>query len=117
MKRQAKSPQQKKIESYLRDGRNTYGENDKSSRRAIRFRKTWVNGTYRSAVNQRLRSLDPDDVTDAVGAVRRKDWKKAADRPLGQVVDRKLARRQSTAESGVAPSSALRRAAAKRRPR
>lgn len=117
MKRQAQSPQQKKIESYLRDGRNTYGENDKSSRRAVRFRKTWVNGTYRSAVNQRLRSLDPDDVTDAVGAVRRKGWKKGADQPLGQVVDRRLARRGPTADSDEAPSSALRRAAAKRRSR
>jgi len=30
-----KTPQQKKAESYANDRRNTYGENDKASRKAI----------------------------------------------------------------------------------
>jgi len=41
-----KSPAEKKIESYVRDGRNIYGEIGKSSRKWIPSRKAWVNRTY-----------------------------------------------------------------------
>jgi hypothetical protein len=50
-----RSPQEKKILSYLKDGRNKYGENDKAARKAIPARKAWVNRTYRRTVRQAAR--------------------------------------------------------------
>lgn len=96
MTKRARSPQEKKRLSYAKDRRNTYGENSKSSRTSIRFRKQWVNGTYRSSVHDALASpeRDPDDIADAVNAVRRKEWKKWADQPLGEVLERKRRWRQ-----------------------
>lgn len=97
MRKRKRSPQEDKILSYAKDGRNTYGENDKGSRVAIRFRKRWVNGTYRHQVHGALAdpARDPDEIAEAVGAVTRKRWRKAADTPLGRVVEGQLrARRQ-----------------------
>ena len=39
MTKRRKTPQEKKILSYAKDCRNNYGENDKSSRKAIPRRK------------------------------------------------------------------------------
>lgn len=110
-----RSPQEKKIASYQKDGRNTYGENDKSSRRAVRFRKAWVNRTYRSAVNQELKGVDVERTTDAVAEVQRKKWKKHPDRPLGDVVERKARRRTETDQSPEPKPSQLRDEAKRRR--
>lgn len=49
-----KDPREDKIRSYQRDTRNIYGENDKSSRKNIRFRKAWVNRTYRRGVHEAI---------------------------------------------------------------
>ncbi len=46
------SPQEKKQLSYEQDRRNVYGENDKSSRKAIPFRKRAVNKANRHADHQ-----------------------------------------------------------------
>jgi hypothetical protein len=81
-----KTPQAKKRLSLLKDCQNTYGENDKSSRTAIRWRKRWVNSTYRRDVNQSLGDAteDFDQLTDRAKAIDRHPWKKCADMPLGE---------------------------------
>jgi hypothetical protein len=81
-----KTPQDKKRLSLLKDCQNTYGENDKSSRTSIRWRKSWVNRTYRRDVNQSLGEAteDFDQLTDRAKAINRHQWQKCADMPLGE---------------------------------
>ena len=101
--RKPRSPQDKKRLSLTRDRRNTYGENDKSSRKNIRRGKQHGQMQLRRGVAQRLKlSGKADEVTIdqvAVGVAevhalrRHKLFKKAPDAPLGVVVKRKLLRR------------------------
>jgi len=80
-------PQKKKELSLKHDGRNLYGENSSASRKGIRRRKKWVNQTYRRAVKQSLATdADPDTLAEGADRVRRKDWKKVTDTPLGEVL-------------------------------
>jgi hypothetical protein len=80
-----KTPQAKKRLSLLKDCQNTYGENDKSARTSIRWRKSWVNRTYRRDVNQSLGEAteDFDRLTDRAKTIDRHSWQKCADMPLG----------------------------------
>ncbi|OHV04289.1 hypothetical protein [Mycobacterium talmoniae] len=96
-----RSPQEKKRLSYDRDCRNCYGENDKSSRKAIRFHKRRVNKTNRHHDRQALqrstgpRQPDTEDLTEQrLHARKRKKWQKGADAPLGGYVNVKLRRRR-----------------------
>jgi hypothetical protein len=81
-----KTPQAKKRLSLLKDCQYTYGENNKSSRTSIRWRKRWVNSTYRHSVNQSLgeATADLDRLTDRAKTIERHSWKKCADMPLGE---------------------------------
>jgi hypothetical protein len=81
-----KTPQAKKRLSLLKDCQNTYGEHDKSSRTSIRWRKSWVNRTYRRDVNQSLgeATADFDRLTDKAQTIYRHQWQKCADTPLGE---------------------------------
>jgi hypothetical protein len=81
-----KTPQAKKRLSLLKDCQNTYGENDKSSRTAIRWRKRWVNSSYRRNVKQSLAEItdDLDRLTDRAKTIERHPWRKCADLPLGE---------------------------------
>jgi hypothetical protein len=84
--RQPQTPQTKKRLSLLKDCQNTYGENDKSARTSIRWRKRWVNSTYRRSVRQSLGEpeADLDRLIDGVSEIERHPWKKCADTPLGE---------------------------------
>jgi len=102
-----KTPQEKKTLSYAKDCRNTYGENDKSSRKNIPLRKAKVNRVYRKKVNQVLQqingnvNLDNADLLETKARnVRKEDWKKSSDTPLGEFVERQLERRESHAGNG-----------------
>ena len=95
-----KTPQQKKRLSYLKDRRNTYAENSKSSRQSIRQHKRYVNKANRRYAERHIAELagKPDsDILEAaelqVVSRRPKRWAKMADEPLGDVVQDKLARR------------------------
>jgi hypothetical protein len=102
----SKSPQEKKALSYEKDCRNSYGENDKASRKLIPLRKAQVNRVYRRKVNEVLGSVvvnkidHADTLETAARNIKRKNWKKAPDRPLGKVVERKLERRANHAGNG-----------------
>lgn len=88
-----RSPQEKKRLSYAKDCRNTYGENDKSSRKSIRRNKR--------APHRANRHRDHQILEAAIGAVgeglaeavegqlmvkRPKVWRKVADVPLGVII-------------------------------
>ena len=84
-----RTPQDKKRLSYKKDCRNVYGENDKSSRKAIHQRKRWVNQSYRRALHQKITEKSKlleeslETLDSAIVEVRRKYWKKSPDKPLG----------------------------------
>jgi hypothetical protein len=85
--KEPKTPQAKKRLSLLKDCRNTYGEHDKSSRTSIRWRKSWVNRTYRRDVKQSLGAdLDVDTIFDRVIRTDRSQWRKSPDEPLGKIL-------------------------------
>lgn len=77
--------------SYAKDGRNTYGENDKASRKAIPLRKRLVNRANRHDEDRRLRGAlgTPDQASSEAAETgllgrRPKVWRKSPDMPLGQ---------------------------------
>ena len=96
------TPQEKKRLSYENDRRNTYGENDKASRKAIPLRKKLAIKSIRRA--DKVALLDAEAASEIVPLSRPKpDWKKGADTPLGEVVSKQLAERDfliKTADSG-----------------
>jgi hypothetical protein len=101
------TPQEKRL-SYQRDRRNTYGENDKSSRRNVHRRKRMVNRANRqqeSAVLTAVRGLVIESVADAAGEriarTRRKTFRKYPDEPLGAVVRRQLRHRGELDETAL----------------
>ncbi len=83
-------PRKKKEESLKHDRRNTYGENDKSSRKSIRRRKRLVNQIYRHKVNQVLETNDTDAAEGSVAEIQRPYWKKSPDQRLGDVLRKDL---------------------------
>jgi len=78
------TPQEKKILDYVNQTKNAYGENDKSSRKAIRNRKAEVNRDYRREGKNILRGGDSDweSVDVELTEQQRIEWKKFSDEPL-----------------------------------
>jgi hypothetical protein len=110
------TPQEKKISSYQHDGRNSYGQSDKGSRKRIRRRKTWVNRTDRHAVAHDLHiagseGLEPDR---EVGTKRRKSWKKSADARLVDTVIDRVRRNRSARDAMPSRETALQKEAKRR---
>ena len=102
-----KTPQEKKRLSYVKDHRNNYGGNDKSSRKNIRRNKRFPNSANRRQAQSTLTALlgSPDDVrTDAIeermNGRRPKRWQKFPDAPLGAILDGSLRRRAKTGTAG-----------------
>ncbi|MCP3440472.1 MULTISPECIES: hypothetical protein [unclassified Bradyrhizobium] len=103
-----KAPREKKRLSYERDGRNTYGENQKSSRKNIPRSKQISHQEERRTIRQALIGVQgqvADEGSDEAqslvlrrGQVKKlKAFRKTADTPLGEVVkDRLLKRKGST---------------------
>jgi hypothetical protein len=89
-----RSPQEKKALSYAKDRRNTYGENDKASRKLIPLRKAMENRQDRRKVAQEVATLSSLDEAsaDLLESSVRHDvhrvggWRKGADQPLGKIV-------------------------------
>lgn len=100
--RSPKTPQEKKRLSLAKDGRNTWGENDKASRKGLSRAKARVNRANRRAETVTLAEAlgVPDEerdtnAEDALEGRRRKAWRKWPDAPLGRV----LARRAGTEDA------------------
>jgi hypothetical protein len=101
-----KTPQEKKRLSYQHDRRNTYGENQKSSRKSIPRSKQLSHQDERRSLQQALTAAQGDvavEVADEAqlqalrkGRMKRlKAFRKSPDSPLGEVVKRRLHRRAS----------------------
>lgn len=96
-----KSPQEKKALSYAKDRRNTYGENDKASRKAIPARKAGESRKIRRKARQSLEVLDQADeaTAEVVESSLRQDlervggWKKSPDAPLADYMKLQARRR------------------------
>lgn len=91
-----KTPQEKKRLSLEKDRRNSYGENDKASRKNIPRAKSRVNRANRHLDSTALAAGvgAPDEVVDdaveqKVLGRRRKVWRKWPDKRLGKVLDQK----------------------------
>ena len=93
------TPQEKKRLSYVRDRRNSYDENKKSSRKAIPLRKRIVNRVNRHAaaipLRQPAETLDQLEAVDNKAKARRRQrWQKSPDIPLSEYLRRQAARQQ-----------------------
>lgn len=95
-----RSPQEKKRLSYAKDRRNTYGENDKGSRRSIPLNRQLDHRADRRRADQALRAavgaadeVAADRAEQAARDRRPARFHKAPDTPLGEVVARRLRRR------------------------
>ena len=88
-------PAEKKALSYAKDRRNSYGENDKASRKAIPKRKAIESRRVRHETKQVVTQIPELDegVADVVESSVRQDisrvggWKKAPDQPLRDHID------------------------------
>ena len=98
-----RTPQEKKLLSYQKDCRNTYGERGSNSRYAIAAQKAVSRRIYRHCSYQVLRVLKNteavlsdvlDDADLQIKTVVKRGWKKCPDSPLREVVERKLKRRK-----------------------
>lgn len=98
------SPQQKKRLSYERDCRNAYGENSKSSRKAIPLRKAKTKRALRKRATQTLAQatrtadlLADDAPENRVRSIQPPRWRKIPDRPLKEylALKGKLGKRRS----------------------
>jgi hypothetical protein len=104
MANQRKSPQEKKRLSLQKDRRNSYGENDKSSRKNIRRSKAISRRLVRhksaevERVWSRLDEASGDSVELTLTSPRRQKpkFRKEPDLPLREAVKWKLARRKQT---------------------
>lgn len=91
-----RTPQEKKQHSLAHDRRNTYGENDKSTRKSIPRSRQRGQMQLRRGINQALQPIGPmtDEVAQDVAAdvaeieavKRLRRFKKSPDTPLGQVL-------------------------------
>jgi hypothetical protein len=104
-----KSPQQKKHLSLVKDRRNGYGENDKSSRKNIPKSKALSHRKVRrqaKTLEVKWQSMaeataESAELTSVTPRLQKGRFKKSPDVPLGEVVGGKLLRRRSpTLKSG-----------------
>ena len=104
-----RTPQDKKRQSYEHDRRNRYGENQKSSRKNIPRSKQRSHQDERRSVRQVLSSPQGSiagEVADEAqsramikGRIKKLNgFRKSPDRPLGEVVKRRLRRRTAELE-------------------
>jgi hypothetical protein len=104
-RKKPRSPQDKKGLSYAKDRRNTYGENDKASRKLIPLRKAMENRQDRRKVAQEVAMLPKleEAAADVLESSVRHDvhrvggWRKGADEPLGKIVANAMAARETRA--------------------
>jgi hypothetical protein len=88
-----KTPQEKKRLSYQFDRRDDYGESRSSAAKSVRWRKRWVNQTYRQEIKHILNSPidkeDTDQIENRIDQAKRPFWKKYSHAPLGLLLHHK----------------------------
>jgi hypothetical protein len=106
--RARRSPQEKKRLSYERDRVNTYGQNDKASRSAIRRNKRIDERTLRRATKPLIKKIAraEDDTVNSDTRVsvatskklRHGRWRKIQDCPIGVLLDNRPMKRSDGAD-------------------
>ena len=103
MPRKKLTPQEKKLNSLLKDRRNTYGENAKASRKNIPRRKAVGSRMQRRIAKQILiaaaAAVDPEIVDSIEPRLKKRrlaGWAKVPDQPLGVVIARKRKNRAAS---------------------
>jgi hypothetical protein len=104
-----KTPQEKKVDAYEKERRNTYGERGSHSRHAVARAKQTRAGRARAAARQAVAAMrrDPalaDRLEGRAVVTRGGRWQKVPDKPLGEVLERKFKRR---ARSGSMPDDVV----------
>ena len=100
-KERQRSPQEKKALSYRKDCRNCYGENSKSSRKAIPLRKKLGARARRKMESQLLQASvisapsDADIIENKILTIPPPVWRKYPDVPLALHVKNKRRARQN----------------------
>ncbi|MCX6215351.1 hypothetical protein [Spirosoma sp.] len=88
-----KTPQEKKRLSYQHDRRDDYGESKSSAAKSVRWRKRWVNQTYRQEIKHILNSPidkeDTDQIENRIDEAKKPSWKKSSHAPLGLLLHSK----------------------------
>jgi len=113
-----KSPTQKKSVSLKRDRRNIFGENSKASRKNIAKGKQRRQMNERRGIAQLLGRLtghvDDDAATETELRVKltithskNRGFEKLPDKPLGEVIQRKMARRRQKGILGAATNGTV----------
>ena len=103
MSKRIRSPDEKKRLSLEKDRRNTYGENDKSSRKNIPRSKARSHRAVRRTADTLLLRVTREDEAEAdalestirTPRLQKGKWRKTADTPLGSVLERKRKRRET----------------------
>jgi hypothetical protein len=119
--KQSRAPQQKKLLSYAKDGRNTVAESRSIAHKAVAKRKAQANRALRRAevVASAEAARNPEDSDGFVPRVGRKSWRKIPDAPLGEYVAVRLRNRKARGMNDSEKDSTLLnqgRSAARRRP-
>ena len=109
MTKRARSPQEKKVLSYAKDGRNTVAEARSKSHTAIAKRKASASQALRRAEKVAVSKLDPSAEERDVMAARkgRRSFRKVPDAPLSEHVGRTLSRRVSGGMNATSKNSGL----------
>jgi hypothetical protein len=97
-----RTPQEKKELSYSKDRRNVFGENSKASRKGIPLSKARANRAERHAqdhaLSETLKVSDGEqlaEIEQSVHATKPRQWRKSADKPLGDVLERRLVHKKA----------------------
>jgi len=103
------SPQDKKVLSYSKDGRNTVAESRGKAHKAIAIRKAAANRALRRAesIVADEATRDPEHVDVFVARVGRKSWRKIPDSPLAEYVDARLKNRNARGMNKFRKSASL----------
>src|SRR5262245_56907405 len=108
-----RTPQEKKVLSYLKDGRNMVSESGGIAHKLIAKRKTLEHQALRRTAKQRLtralagESGSTDDVANRAVEIRKRAWRKVPDRALGEFVEVLLDTRAHTGMNRPAKLEAL----------
>lgn len=109
------TPQDKKILSYAKDGRNTTAESRSIANKAISQKKSQANQSYRQAfevkLQKALKTGADDDVDIFIPKIGNKQFKKISDAPLAVYVEARLAVRAAVKMNGADKASSLLQAA------
>jgi hypothetical protein len=114
MMKRSLTPQEKKLLSYAKDGRNTVAESRRIAHKAIARRKSKANRALRRAQSQVLATAPAPDADVFIARSGRRSWRKLPDAPLGEYVAARLGVRESIGMNRPHVAGPLLRAGRKR---